>query len=60
LNIIEYCGTYYGTPYGGFISMFANLTYLQFDDGVSNGVDCNEDQIDEVGIVNIGGLATMD
>ncbi len=40
--------------------MFANLTYLQFDDGVSNGVDCNEDQIDEVGIVNIGGLATMD
>jgi hypothetical protein len=27
---------------------------------VSNGVDCNENQVDEVDIINIGGLATMD
>jgi len=27
---------------------------------VSNDADCNKNQVDEVGIVNIGGLATMD
>jgi hypothetical protein len=40
--------------------MFANLTYLQLDDGVSNDEDCNQDPIDEVGIVGIGGLTVMD
>ncbi len=37
-----------------------NLAYLQFDDGVSNDADYNKNQVDEVGIVTIGGLATMD
>ncbi len=27
---------------------------------MSNDADCNENYVDEVGIVNIGGLATMD
>jgi tryptophanase len=40
--------------------MFANLAYLQLDDGVSNDEDCNQDSIDKVGIVNIGGLIAMD
>jgi hypothetical protein len=36
--------------------MFADLGYLQLDDGVSNEEDCNQDLVDEVGIVDIGGL----
>ncbi len=40
--------------------MFANLTYLQLDDGASNDEDCNWDLIDEVSIVDIGGFMTMD
>jgi hypothetical protein len=59
-NIIEYCNTYYGTHCGGLKCMFVNLTYLQLDDGVSNDEDCNQDPIDEVGIVGIGRFSTMD
>ncbi len=40
--------------------MFANLTYLQLDDGASNDEDCNQDPVDEVGIIDIGGLTVMD
>jgi hypothetical protein len=37
--------------------MFADLAYLQLDDGVFDDEDCNQDQVDEVGIVDIiGGL----
>ncbi len=40
--------------------MFADLTYLQLDDGASNDENCNHDPVDEVGIVDIGGLTVMD
>jgi hypothetical protein len=30
------------------------------DDGVSNDEDCNQDLVDEVGIIDIGGLTAMD
>jgi len=40
--------------------MFANPTYLQLDDGASGNEGCNQDLVDEVGIVNIKGLTTMD
>jgi hypothetical protein len=40
--------------------MFADLAYLQLDDGVFHDEDYNQDLIDEVGIVNIGGLMAMD
>jgi len=33
-NIIEYCGTYYGTHHGDLKCMFVKPTYLQLDDGV--------------------------
>jgi hypothetical protein len=59
-NIIEYCSTYHGTHHGDLKCMFADLTYLQLDDGVSNDEDCNQDLVNEVGIINIGGLTTMD
>jgi hypothetical protein len=55
-NIIEYCGMYYGTHHGGLKCMFANPTYLQFDDGASDDEDYNQELVDEVDIVDIGGL----
>jgi hypothetical protein len=57
-NIIEYCGTYFGTHHGGLKSMFANPTYLQLDDGVCDDENYNQDRVDEVSIIDIGGLVT--
>jgi hypothetical protein len=36
------------------------MAYLQLDDGASNDEDCNQDFVDEVNIVDIGGLTAMD
>jgi hypothetical protein len=40
--------------------MFADLTCLQSDDGVADDEDCNQDLVDEVNIIDIGGLTIMD
>ncbi len=40
--------------------MFVDLTYLQLDDGVFNNEDCNQDLVDEFGIVDIGVFMAMD
>ncbi len=42
-NIIQYCGTWYGSDCGGFATMFANPTYLHIYDNESNDEDNNED-----------------
>ncbi len=57
-NIIEYCGTYYGTHHGGLKCMFVDSTYLQLDDGAFDDGNCNQDPVDEVGIIDIGGFTT--
>jgi hypothetical protein len=36
------------------------MAYLQLDDGVSEDENCNQDLVDEVSIVDIGGLMAMD
>jgi len=59
-NIIEYCNTYYGTHHGGLKCMFVDLAYLQLDDRASNDEDYNQDLVDVVGVVDIGGLMAMD
>jgi hypothetical protein len=59
-NIIEYCCIYYGIHYGGLKCMFVDPTYLQLIDGASNDENCNQHPVDDVGIVDIGGLTTMD
>jgi hypothetical protein len=59
-NIIEYCDMYYGTHHGGLKCMFVDLRYLQLDDGVSDDEDYNQDLVDEVNIVDIGGFSAMD
>jgi hypothetical protein len=45
---------------GGLKCMFVDLTYLQLDDGAFNDEDCNQNLVDEVGTVDIGGFTTMD
>lgn len=57
-KIIKYYDTYFGIHRDGLKSMFANRSYLQLDDGVSNNENCNQDQVDEINIVVIGGFAT--
>jgi hypothetical protein len=51
---------YYGTHRDGLKCMFSSLTYLQLDDGVFNNENCNQYPVDEVNIIDIGGLTTMD
>jgi hypothetical protein len=38
--------------------MFIDPTCLQLDDGVFDDENCNQDWVNEVNIVDIGGLAT--
>jgi hypothetical protein len=59
-NIIEYCGTYYGTHCGGLKCMFIDSGYLQLHDGAFDDEDCNQDLVNEVGIVDIRALTAMD
>jgi len=59
-NIIEYYSTYFGIHCGGLKPMFVDLAYLQLDDGAFDDENCNQDCVDEVNIVDIGGFATMD
>jgi hypothetical protein len=40
--------------------MFTNRSYLQLDDGASNNENCNQYQVDEINIIDIGGFATID
>jgi hypothetical protein len=40
--------------------MFDDSAYLQLDDGAFDNENCNQDPIDEVDIVDIGGFPTMD
>jgi hypothetical protein len=40
--------------------MFADLAYLQLDDGASDDENYKQDLVDEVNIIDIGGLTTMD
>jgi hypothetical protein len=40
--IIQYCGTWYGFDRGGFVAMFADLTYLHIYDNESDDEEANE------------------
>jgi hypothetical protein len=51
---------YYGTHRGGLKCIFVDLTYLQFDDGAFDNEDYNQDLVNEVNIIDIGGITVMD
>jgi len=51
-NIIEYCGTWYGTNCGGFKTIFMDPTYLQLDDGYLEDKDCHKDLGEDANVPN--------
>ncbi len=55
-NIIDYCGTWYGTIYGVLKAMFVDSTYLQVDDDSSKNEGYKEDTIQGVNVIDIGGF----
>ncbi len=59
-NILQYCGTSYGSNCGGFVAMFADLTYLHLYDNESNDEEPDEDDIEKPWVVNMGELFTLD
>jgi hypothetical protein len=58
-NIIEYCGTWFGSNCGGFQAMFTNPRYLQLDDRILNDEDNEDVQVEEAGIIDMDGFVTM-
>jgi hypothetical protein len=59
-NIIQNFGAWYGSNHEGFVTIFANPTYLHLYDNESNDEEPNEDDIEEPWVVNMGGLLTLD
>jgi hypothetical protein len=52
-NIIQYCGTWYGSDHGGFAAMFADPTYLLIYDNESNDEEANEDHSQKPWVVDM-------
>jgi hypothetical protein len=52
-NIIQYCGTWYGSDRGGFAAMFANPTYLHIYDNESDDETVNEDHSEKPWVVDM-------
>jgi len=46
-NIIQYCGTWYGSDCGGFAAMFADPTYLHIYDNESDDEEADEDHFEK-------------
>ncbi len=53
LKIIQHCGTWCGSNHGGFVAMFAYLTYLHIYDNESNDEEVNEDHYEEPWVVDM-------
>jgi hypothetical protein len=59
-NIIQYCGTWYGYDYGGFVAMFMNLTYLHIYHNESNDEEADENHFEKPWVVDMCELMSMD
>jgi len=46
-NIIQYCGTWYGSNRGSFVAMIADLTYLHIYDNESDDEEADEDHFEK-------------
>jgi hypothetical protein len=58
-NIIQYCGTWYGSDHASFIAMFADPTYLHIYDNESDDEKTNEDHYEEPRVVDMCRLMTL-
>jgi hypothetical protein len=52
-NIIQYCGTWYGSDRGGFVVMFADPTYLHIYDNESDDEEADEDHSEKPWVVDM-------
>jgi len=59
-NIIQYCGTWYGSNHGGFVAMFADLTYLHIYDNEFDDENIDEDHSEKPWVVDMCELMTLD
>ncbi len=59
-NIIQYCGTRYGSNRGGFVAMFVDPTYLHIYDNESNDEKADEDHFEKPWVVDMCELMRPD
>jgi hypothetical protein len=59
-NIIQYCGTWYGSDCGGFTAMFVDPTYLHVYDNESNDEEANENHSEKPWVVDMCELMKSD
>jgi hypothetical protein len=59
-NIIQYCGTWYGSDHGGFATMFVNPTYLHIYDNGPNDEKANGDHYEKPWVVDMCELMILD
>ncbi len=59
-NIIQYCGTWYGSDRGGFAAMFVNPTYLHIYDNEYNDEEVDEDHSEKPWVVDMCELMRPD
>jgi hypothetical protein len=52
-NIIQYCGTWYGSDRGGFAAMFADPTYLHIYNNEFDDEKANEDHFEKPWVVDM-------
>jgi len=59
-NIIQCCGTWYGSDRGGFVVMFVEPTYLHIYNNESNDEEVDENHSEKPWVVDMSGLMTPD
>ncbi len=59
-NIIQYCGTWYGSNRGGFATMFVDPTYLHIYDNESDDEEADEDHFEKPWVVDMCELMRPD
>ncbi len=59
-NIIQYCGTWYGSNCGGFVAMFANLNYLHIYDNGLDDEEADGDHYEKPWVVDMCELMILD
>jgi hypothetical protein len=57
-NIIQYCETWYGSNYGGFVALFVEPTYLHIYDNESDNEKVDKDYSKEPWVVDMFRLMT--
>jgi len=59
-NIIQYCGTWYGSDHGGFATMFMDPIYLHIYDNESDDEKADEDHSEKPWVVDMCELMRLD